>query len=215
MRLGTGVIGGRAAHVVFTANANTSSNGTNRNFTVNFGDEAPGRKIIFAVISYSGLGTTPSSVAIAGQSPTLVAQSTNRLRLYIADVPTGASGNINVQYGTTSSGTSVMVWAAYGLKNATAYDTRTATMAIGVASADLSINTRSGGIVLAATEDGANGTSTTWSGVVMDFQNTSTINNWVRSGASANVKNGESPRAITVASSNTSSTRNALAASFR
>ena len=215
MRLGTGVLGDKPASIVWTDDDKDHNNKNSYSFTVDVGSAATGRKVIFAVGTFSGLGTTINTVTFNGNTPTLLITE-SILRLYIADAPTGTTATIAVTYsGTQASGCAVMVWAAYDLKSGTPVDTEQSTLAVSTAAADLSINTRSGGIAVAAAWGGANGTNETWVGLSEDVENTSSIDNFCRSGASANVTSGESPRSITVTSSDTTSSRRAVAASFR
>lgn len=215
MRLGTGVLGDKPASIVWTDDDVDDGNDDNYSFVVDIGEAAPGRKVIFAVGTFTGLGTNVNAITFNGSPVTpLVTQSV--LRLCIADAPTGTTATIGVTYsGADASGTGVMVWVVRDLKSGTPVDTAQTSLLSGTAAADLSVDTRSGGIVVAAAWGGANGTNQTWVGVNEDVENTSTSNNFCRSGASANISGGESPRTVTVTSSNTSSTRYVLAASFR
>jgi len=215
MRLGTAVLGDKPALIVWTHDASDAVNRNNYSFTAGFGDEEPSRKILVNVATFSGLGTTISGVTIGGVTPTLLITQ-SLLRLYIADVPASTSGTVTVSYsGAQANGCAIMVWATYGQRSSTPIDTAQLTLPALTASADLSVDTRSGGIVVAAIAGGANGTSHTWTGVTEDTETTSGINNWVRSGASANVASGQNPRTVGVSSSNASLERYALAASFR
>lgn len=216
MMIAGGIIGGaKPATVVFTDDAADPDVDDAYSFTVDIGTAHPSRRVIFAVGTFTGLGTTVSGIRFNGSSVTpIITQA--QLRLCIVDAPTGATANIGVTYsGVDANGTAVMVWAAYDLKSSTPVDTAQNTLSTGTATADLSVNTKSGGVVVGATWGGANGTNQTWTGLTEDFENSSSIDNFCRSAASANVDHGESPRTITVTSNNTSSVRRAIVASFR
>lgn len=210
------VAGGTPAFVVPTDHRANNNGANNYNFSsVDFGDEHPSRRIIVAVTTSSGLGSNLTTCAIAGSSATEVTDATP-VHIFIRHVPTGATGTVSLSYsGAQASGTAIRVWSAYGLRSELPVDVKQATLNVGVAGADLSCNTRSGGIVVAAAGRGANGTGQTWVGVTEDAEQTSSISNTPRSFAHANVKSGERPRTVTVTSSNTSSARYARVASFR
>lgn len=219
MMIATGIIGGKTGAVVFTGHRSNGSSQNNYTFSnVNFGPAAPGRKILVATVTFSAGNANIASLMVGGVTPTLLIQhpSTGRYRLYLADLPTGETGAISVSYsGPEAFGVAIMVWAAYDLKSSVPVATRTIDIPSGTPSGDLSINALKGGVIVAATGDGANGTSTIWNGLNEDIDQPSTIDNWQYSGASVNVDQSQTPRPITLTSSNTSKTRFALAASFR
>lgn len=216
MMIAGGIIGGsKPATVVFTDDAVDHDNRNAYSFTVDIGTAHPSRRVIFAVGTFTGLGTTVSGITFNGSSVTPIITEA-QLRLCIVDAPTGATATISVTYsGGEANGTAVMVWAAYNLKSSTPVDTAQNTLSIGTAAADLSVNTKSGGVAVGATWSGANGTNQTWAGLTEDFENSSTINNFCRSAASENIQLGQSPRTITVTSSDATVSRRALVASFR
>lgn len=216
MMIAGGVIGAKVASVVPTDHRASNSGSNSYNFTdVAFGDEHPSRRIIVAVTTGAGLGSNLTTCAIAGSAATEVTDATP-VHIFIRHVPTGATGTVGLSYaGAQASGTAIRVWAAYGLRSDLPVDVKQATLNVGVAGADLSCNTRSGGIVVAAAGRGANGTGQTWVGVTEDAEQTSSISDTPRSFAHANVKTGESPRTITITSNNSSSVRYARVASFR
>lgn len=215
MMIAGGIIGGaKPATVVFTDDAVDDDNDNAYSFSVNIGAAHSSRKVIFAVGTFP-LSTALTGITFNGSSVTPILTEV-LLRLCIVDAPTGTTATIGVTYaGSGGSGTAVMVWSVYDLKSSTPVDTAQTTLDIGTSAADLSVNTKSGGIVVGATWGGANGTNQTWTGLTEDFENSSSINNFCRSAASANVDHGESPRTITVTANNTSSARRAIVASFR
>lgn len=215
MMFGGGVIGGKTALVVPTAHVGSNSNGNNFTFNnVDFGDEHPSRRVIVALVTGLGLGDNLSAFSISGVAATQVINQ-RPIHLFVRHLPTGDTGSLSMSYsGAQTTGAFCRVWAAYDLRSDVPVDTAQEVLSAGVASADLSCNTRSGGIVVAAAGHGDSGTQT-WVGVDKDAEQTSVISNTPRSFAHANVEVSQAPRTITVTSSNTGFTRYALAASFR
>lgn len=147
------------------------------------GTAAGDRKI---VVTIHGRSTNPStrtisSVTIAGVAATAAVSVSNtigdRAAVYVADVPTGTTGDIVVVFNDTMQKCIVGSYAMYGAGSST--PTATATDIASTYSQSLTIP--AGGVAFAIASVQASA-STTWAGLTEDFD--SNISSEVDSGAS-------------------------------
>lgn len=195
-----------------TAAASTSALTTYSFTSLALGTAAPHRRIVVAV---SGI-TTPSgafsivSATIGGVSATTVATRLSALdrlgvALIIADVPTGATGDVNVTFNTGMARAQVAVWAVYGLASATAL----ATTGSAASPASLNINVAANNILIAAAITNASSTCT-WTGVTENYDAVSDAQ--LYSGGSYAATASESPRTVTATYSAPDTNRAGVAA---
>lgn len=127
--------GGGVAAVAFTAHSSQEAIQDIYTFsTLSFGTESADRHIIVGVTARAGGAFTIDSVTIGGVSATPIASVTsgtdNKAALFIAAVPTGATGDVVVDTGGADPARmAVVVWAATGLSGTAAHDTSTSTAA--------------------------------------------------------------------------------------
>ncbi|MGE0604992.1 MAG: hypothetical protein AB7O46_14530, partial [Xanthobacteraceae bacterium] len=98
--------------------------------SADLGTPASNRYIIVGAIGVGGSASAISSVTVGGVSAALVIAGTlqfaSPIELWIASVPTGATGNIVVVFNSSESACGIGVWAAY-LASPTAIDTGSGT----------------------------------------------------------------------------------------
>lgn len=178
------------------------------------------RGIVVAVMNRisSGTGTTPASVTIGGVSASLVvAQATASDRdccsLWIAAVPTGATGNIVVDFGgVTQQRCGFGWWATYNLNSLTAVDTAQSD----VSGASIDVDTQAGGLAFGAGAAGTTASTTfTWTGLTEDYDAAVGSGNGWHTGASLETAAASTPLAITCTGSGTPGGDQYVAASFR
>ena len=182
----------------------TLSSAANTTFTntgASLGTAATGRRVMVAVMAYVGSGTpTLTGCTINGQTATIAAQvnGTNTfVALAIAQVDSGATGDIvftwssNVQYITT------YVWSISNLTTTTAHATLTDNT---VASSELTgtLNVPANGLVfaVAGTIDGSP-TLPTWSAGVTGDDNTTNGGATAAACASASYGSAQTPLTVT------------------
>ena len=168
---------GKAPAVVtsdFTANDGTATNAGDLTFTdVALGDEAADR-IIIVGLSTNDYSNTYTSGTVAGNTLSLVVQtpSVNNHTTFIlqASVASGTSGDIFVDWSSTSTATQIGVWAIYGA-NSTVSDTAYAILdSGGTAPVSADIDCPAGGVIVGISRNGPNGSPTgVWSNLTEDF----------------------------------------------
>lgn len=140
------VIGAPAATVSWTDSAGTlTSTPPDYTFTgMSIGAAHPTRQVFVA--TYYDVATAVTVNGIAAS--VVVSAGSNTFRLWRAAVPTGTTASIVVTSGT-SGRELISVWAAYNLQSTTPYDTASYTAAANATTHTTSINTKSGGILIA------------------------------------------------------------------
>ncbi len=174
------------------------------------------RRIVVAVygVDGGGAGRTITAVTVQGISATrLVEQNDARgpLGLFIADVPTGTTGNIVTTFsGACVSGACIGWWAINDLKSSTPVQTNKGS-GTSTASADLSAPGEQS-IVISAASSWANGTFSV-AGLTLDFDTSSgEAGGSFRREAASGVATGS---ALTIAYSGGGTTTQAVAAALR
>jgi hypothetical protein len=112
--------------VAFTDSAVDAVDGTTFTFSSkSLGTAAANRKIVVGVGERGS--TSIASVSVAGVGATqlinLVSGTSNRSNIWIADVPTGTTGDVVVTCGTSALRCGIGVWAMYGAASSTPSDT--------------------------------------------------------------------------------------------
>jgi hypothetical protein len=174
MAFGAPFPGGNAALTqVFTGNAGTTS--ATGSFTasgISFGAAAPNRSMACFVSTISGVGNIPTSVTIGGVAATEVVAVLNgndRIGLWMASVPTGATGNVVVSVAGSFS-CRIMLYAIYGLSSLTPAQTASST----ATPLTDSVTVNGGGVVIAGAVSQA-GASAAWTGLTQDVFATSGV----------------------------------------
>lgn len=134
-----------------------------------FGAEAADRKIIVG-ISNRGLNFGITSVTIGGVAATSVVQSpagaaTDKASIFIADVPTGATGDVVIVFGGGMTRVGIGVWRMVGASTSTPTDTGTS--ATDPATTTLTIAANGGGVGCGLSV-GVTSTAT-WAGLAEDY----------------------------------------------
>jgi hypothetical protein len=185
------------------------------------GTEQSDRKIVVAVmgrrISSGDTGLVPSTVTVGGVSATLAVSSAssgdrNSASIWIADVPTGATGDIVVTFSANQGRCGIGWWATYGLTSSTPTDTASTSTNGGALDIDIS----AGGLGFGYGNSGA-GTATThtWVGLTEDFDAAVGTGNGWHSGASLETATAATPLTVNCTGSGTPTNDQYVAASFR
>lgn len=159
--------GGGIATRSFVAVTDNTANLTTYTFSAHsLGTAAGDRKIVVAAMGTGGSPGGVSSLTVAGVSAASVIEATNgaqTVSMWIADVPTGATGDIVVTFAAGKNRCGIAVYALYGAGSSTAFDT-------GSATADPysdTLNVPANGVAIAAAAD-TNNTTATWTGLTED-----------------------------------------------
>lgn len=206
------VAGAADATLTYNGLRSTTSAASAHTFSaVSLSTAASDRRVIVSVCRNTA--TTVSSVTIAGISAT-AAVTTGGAGIWIADVPTGTSGDIVVTFGSSVTGLLIACYSAYGLKSSTARGTASAASAALVH--DLDVNAAKGGVIIAhstktlavaATTDWVGATEHTTVGIGVGVGDTVTF-------AEDVLASSGSPLDVSITWDNASSMRS-VAASFR
>lgn len=182
------VIGGAIPSVSYRTTA--VINATASVFTFNGQDIGTASSKRYVVCAYRGTGIV-SSVTIGGVTAT--ALSTFGPNFYIALVPTGTTATVVVTVTVSLAHTiTIALWAVYNISSPAAQAVTTST----ASPAALSLDVPARGIVIAEA-CGGNNSGGTWAGATEDFDQTSSVNNIPRTGASIAVTSAGSPRTVT------------------
>ena len=118
---GLGGDGRGKASVTFTDNTVDGTNLTTYTFSSqSLGADAPTRKIIVGVVGVESLTGGVSSLTVAGVSASVVIAGANsdvHAEIWIADVPTGTTGDIVVTFSTAKDRAGIGVFRAVGLRS--------------------------------------------------------------------------------------------------
>jgi len=203
-----------APTVEYITSTSSSSDLTTYTFSsVSLGDIGQSRKII--VVVYAAAISSPrsvSSVSVAGTSASSVVANNStgvECSIWIADVPSGTTGNVVVTMTAQFSVCGISVYAARNLTNVTAIDTATDSGTDNVANLNLDA-TDSGFAVGGIYWSGSRTTS--WSGIIENFDSTSIGDSTSASVASDNFTTGGTK--IISATGSGSSAHRAAAAYF-
>lgn len=179
-------------HAISTVDSNVITFSTRA-----IGTAAANRLVVVGVTGFNGVALrSVLSLTVAGVSATIVKATpgTNgAAEVWIAAVPTGATGDIVVTWSGGVQRTGIGVWAIYGA-SATAYDT-------GNSTADPltdTINIDNGGVLIACEfSQGSGGTvTTTWTNITENYDE-SIEGNTSQSGASDAFATAQTGRTIT------------------
>lgn len=158
---------------VYQTNAVDASNLTTYTFSSQaFGTAASNRRIVVGVYGRQGGSTLSiSSVTIGGVSASAVATQTsdtshNLAALYIADVPTGTTGDVVVTWGVAIDRCGIGVWAIYGSGSATASDTDSANGTTDPSAVTLTVPAKGVAIAYGGSADGS---TATWANITEKF----------------------------------------------
>ena len=156
----------------FTANTGVSPSTTSHTFSGVALGVAASDRIIIVGLATNDYSNTYVSGTVAGETLSQVATSpagnNHTTFLLQAAVPTGTTGDIFVDYSSTSTHTQIGVWAMYGA-NPTVSDTANAIDADPI-SAD--IDCPAGGVIFGIVRMGPSGSPTgVWSNLTEDFDN--------------------------------------------
>jgi hypothetical protein len=189
--------GGGPATISYRTSSTDAVDRTTYTFaSLDIGTASPTRKVIVGITTGATADRTISSVTVAGIAASLVDTISDfngigtyyRAALYIAEVPTGTTGNVVVTMSGATSACGVGIWAADGLASATATTTTTDTDD----PFSLNINTTAGGIVVAI----VNNSPVTWTGLTENFDVNPAADLW-HTGASAAITTASTPLTIT------------------
>jgi hypothetical protein len=202
--------------VSFGDTGSDSVNRTTYNFTtLSIGTAATNRYVLAVVCANAAAALTISSVTIAGVAATPIYDvnygggGTFRVAAYIALVPTGTTGDVDVTWSGSASNCQVGVWALYNLNSIVALDT--ASDITTNSSPTLNVDTWEGGVAIGVTMGNVSAT-TVWTGLTEDFdQITETVG---FSGASASTV-AAFPRSISATLGGTQTAQTAIAFSLR
>lgn len=163
------------ATVDYVTTTNSGSGLTTYTFTsVSLGAEGGNRQIIVGISSSVGTsGRTVSSVTVAGVSATSLVfrdsggGSSRISALWIANVPTGATGNIVVTFSGSMARAGITVYAGRNLTSNTPQATNNDANTTGAA-LTLSLTGTTAGFIVAQAMIQSSGETFTWSGLTRD-----------------------------------------------
>ena len=193
---------------------------THTHSSISFGTAASRRRIIVCLAHRgNGIGGQPANVTsmtIGGVTATKIVEKNNApdptvfCAIWIANVPTGTSGNIVITYQFNSAESTICVYEAQNLNSSSATDTEVPGFS---APATLSVNVAARGIIVghAYAVLTLTGSGATWTGLTENFD--ALVGTERQTTASIAVTGAETPRAITVTGFAT--TIFAVSASFR
>lgn len=201
------IIGGKIPSCVYTYT--NVINATASSFTFNSVPVSTESAKRYVVVGALTQGSIQTGCKINGAAATSV--SSFGPNFYILSVPTGTTATITITMSASvASIITIAVWALYDITSATPY--ASSTSVANPAVLDLNIPNR--GVVIAESFSGVNGASFTWTGPLVDFSQTSSINNLTRSGAHQAVTAAGTPMTVRCAYSAAASPR-AVALSWR
>lgn len=146
--------------------------------TQNLGSASSDRKIICTVNGRSSDGgaRTITSVTIGGVAATEVRDDTsngNVCGIFIASVPTGATGDVEVVFSNTMGDCNIHLYHTTGVGSNTANDSGTSTA--NPLTYDLDIEAGGIAVAIASSDDGA--ATATWAGLTEDFDDATALGN--------------------------------------
>jgi hypothetical protein len=158
-----------AAAALFTANAASATTSLGYSFSsLNFGTASADRHLLIGTAGQAGSAASVSAVTIGGISASQVfsaSSSTVTVAFWIAAVPTGTSGTVQITWAAQRARCAVIVWALTGLQSTTPVDTGSEVNSGSTALND-DVDISAGGVCLAMAYDSGTGSRTwTWSGL--------------------------------------------------
>lgn len=166
--------GGRRKVLTYQTHAENGAGASSYSFTSQPFGTAQSDRYIIVGIGWANLNPTISSVSIGGVSATNIATNANAngsSALYIALVPTGTSGNVDITFsGTTNLHCGIAIWSATGLTSTTAVSSGNSSAS---ATPSVTLTTVAGGFAVAYAHVGSNvsysNTTVPWTGVTQDW----------------------------------------------
>lgn len=213
------LLGGAPVDISHTANATSASDLTTYTFaSQSFGVAVAGRRIVVAATGRGGGSFTLNSVTIGGVSATkvvgLAVSTTNIVDLWIADVPTGATGSVVLTFSGTMARAAISVFRMVDAGSATAHATATDSTASGNdMSVSLNVPAKGGAIAVVASNT-ASSITYTWSGLTEDADSGDIEGGWGMSAAHDNFVTLQSGLTITATQNTTPSSPAMVAASW-
>lgn len=156
-----------AASIALTASASSGTDASSYTFSAQaLGLAASDRKIVVALTHNANPRRSISSVSVGGVSASAVLvvplASFAEVALYIADVPTGTTGDVVVNLSGTTLQCAIAVYRVVGVLSSTAYATASQTPSAGSGQVTTTLNVPAGGISIGATVT-SDGSSWDWS----------------------------------------------------
>lgn len=152
--------------------------------SVNLGTADSDRTIVILVTGRSNDGgsRTLDSATIGGVSATINVQATsngNVCAIISADVPTGSTGNVVLNFSSTMTGVDISTYRVLGMSGTTATDTGSST----ASPLSDTLNMNAAGVCFAVAKNDNGSSNASWGNVTEDFDTTDAIGNDI-SGAS-------------------------------
>lgn len=210
--------GGGDATRTYLGFTSSETDGTSYTFSSQSLGTAQGdRRIVVAVMGRkeTSSGEAPTGVTVGGVSASLVVSQQasgdrNSASLWIAEVPSGSTGDIVVTFANTQQRCGVGWWAVYGLESSTATDTA----ATATSGGSLNIDVEAGGVAFGTANSGSASATFSWTGLTEDFDGAVGTSNGFMSGASIESASASTPLSVSCTATGTSSDQY-VAASFR
>lgn len=166
--------GSRRKVLAFQGHAENTSSLSSYSFTSQPFGTAQADRYVIVGIGWANLTPTISSVSIGGVGATNIATNANangNSALYIALVPTGTSGNVDISFASaTGLHCGIAVWSATGLLSATAISSGNNSAS---ATPSVTLSTVAGGFAIGYAHVGSNvsysNTTVPWTGVTQDW----------------------------------------------
>lgn len=135
--------------------------------SMSLGAAATARRIVIGVVCRASTAPVINSLTVGGISASLIHQSraSGGAYFYYADVPTGTTGDVVVNFASSVTRAGICVWRILNESSMTPTDTASSTNADPAA---LNVDIPSGDSAAMAIAYGHNGTSTTWTGLTED-----------------------------------------------
>lgn len=212
---------GAPASLAFQSQYNDSGDLSSYTFSgAALGTAAATRRIVVAVGVANSTPPTVTALTVAGvsaASPVAQLGAAGAFRvsssIWIADVPTGTTGDIVITLSGASFRCGIGVWAVYDLASSTATATGSSTSS----TASENVNVSAGGVLIGYSCSFTSGSarSYTWVGPTEDFDVAFDSNNHSNSGASAAYASAQSPLAISSTPSSAATNSAHVFAAFR
>lgn len=188
--------------------------------TLSIGTAAAGRIVLVAIGSRRASAAAISGVTIGGNAATEVVTANNTdsganiASIYGLQVNTGVTAEIIVTFNSTMLRCGVIIYALYNAPSVTPFATLTdVTMSSGVFSGNINVPAN-GAAMGVAWQSGAAGPTFTWSGLTKDAEQNVETANQTHGSASLEFATAQTPLAVSVTSSDTTTTAAAAWASW-
>jgi len=197
------------ASVTYAAQTSSTTAGSSFSFSsVAFSSTASDRLIVVSVGATAANQRTVSRVTIGGVSATGY-ENANRLRhgsLWVAAVPSGTTGTVDVNFSGSVDNCHIGVWALYGISSAVPRESNQVSGSYTNNSSTL--NTAKGGVSIAAAVS-AGAVTITWTGLTENFD--LQVSSEMRSGASLVETVSDAAKAVSWTQSSSTNTTVTLA----